>query len=185
MRQNVGLNTQHQEHANIAAFDRLVHRSFCSLSEDRRGTFAAFLGKGGEAAEAFRSFADFIEEGAERGSPEAFGNFEIGLHKQLMGLGRAVIGKHVEGRDENIGPVRRDGQIFYRSTEATSKIIHTLFGPVTFFRPPLAGKPVVLAGRRKPGPVRQVPHGSGSSQCPYAPVSRRRTGPKSSNGWEV
>ena len=98
-------------------------------------TFAAFLGKGGEAAEAFRSFVAFIGEGAERGSPEAFADFEIGLHKQLMGLGRAVIGKHVEGRDENIGPVRRDGRVFYRSTEATSKIIHTLFGPVTFFRP--------------------------------------------------
>ena len=95
-------------------------------------TFAAFLGKGDEAAEAFRSFADFIDEGA--GGPEAFADFEVGLHKRLMGLGRAVIGKHVEGRDENAGPVRRNGRVFYRSTEATSKIIHTLFGPVTFFR---------------------------------------------------
>ena len=56
-------------------------------------------------------------------------------------------------------------------------------GHVLPFAVPLAGKPVVLAGRRKPGPVRQVPHGSGGSQRSYAPVPRRRTGPKSSNGW--
>ena len=43
--------------------------------------------------------------------------------------------KHVEGRDENAGPVCRDGRVFYRSTKATSKTIHTLFGPVKFLRP--------------------------------------------------
>ncbi len=96
-------------------------------------TFAAFLGKGGEAAEAFQSFAAFLGEGAEREGPEAFADFEIGLHERLMGLGRAVIGKHVEDRDENVGPVH--GRVFYRSTEATSKTIHTLFGPVKFLRP--------------------------------------------------
>ena len=59
-------------------------------------TFAAFLGKGGKAAEAFQSFAAFLGEGAERGGPEAFTDFEIGLHKR--GLGRAVIGKHAGTR---------------------------------------------------------------------------------------
>ena len=68
-----------------------------------------------------------------------------------MGLGRAVIGKH--GRDENAGPVRRDGRVFYRSTKATSKTVHTLSGCVLASAVPLAGKPVVLAGRRKPGPA--------------------------------
>ena len=85
-------------------------------------------------AEAFRSFAALVEEGPERRDPEAFAAFEVGLHKRLMGLGRAVLGKCAEDWDENDGPVRRDGRVFYRSTKATSKTIHTLFGPVTFSR---------------------------------------------------
>ena len=50
-----------------------------------------------------------------------------------MRLGCAVLGKCAEDRDKNAGPIRRDGRVFYRSTEPTSKTIHTL--SVTFFRP--------------------------------------------------
>ena len=57
-------------------------------------------------------------------------------------------------KDENDGPVRRDGRVFYRSTEATSKT-HAA-GRVLPFAVPLAWKPVVLAGRRKSGPASQV-----------------------------
>ena len=105
------------------------------------------------AAEAFRSFAALLEEGPGRGDPEAFAAFEVGLHKRLMGLGRAVLGKCAEDWDENDGPVRRDGRVFYRSTEATSKTHTVRSGHVLPFAVPLAGKPVVLAGRRKPGPA--------------------------------
>ena len=148
-------------------------------------TFAAFLGKGGETAEAFRSFAAFIDEGAERGGPEAFADFEVGLHKRLMGFGRAVIGKHVEGRDENVGPVCRDGRVFYRSTEATSKTHVVRSGQVPASAVPVAGKPVVLAGRRRPGSVRQVPHGRRTALLCSCATARRRTEPKSSNSWEA
>ena len=59
-------------------------------------------------------------------------------------------------RCENDGPVRRDGRVFYRSTEATSKTHIVRSGRVLPFAVPLVGKPVVLAGRRKPGPVRHL-----------------------------
>ena len=132
-------------------------------------------------AEAFRSFAALVEEGPERRDPEAFAAFEVGLHKRLMGLGRAVLGKCAEDWDENDGPVRRDGRVFYRSTEATSKT-HTA-GHVLPFAVPLTGKPVVLAGRRKPGPAiisRIRRRAALSHSCATA---HRRTGPKSSKGW--
>ena len=131
------------------------------------------------AAEAFRSFAALLEEGPGRGDPEAFAAFEVGLHKRLMGLGRAVLGKCAEDWDENDGPVRRDGRVFYRSTEATSKT-HAA-GHVLPFAVPLAGKPVVLAGRRKPGPASRA-RTALSRSCA---IARRRTGPKSSKGWEA
>ena len=54
-------------------------------------------------------------------------------------------------KDENDGPVCRDGRVFYRSTKATPKT--HIAGHVLSFVVPLAGKPVVLAGRRKPGPA--------------------------------
>ena len=85
-------------------------------------------------AEAFQSFAAFVGEGPGGGDSEAFAAFETGLQKQLMELGRAVLRKCAEDRDENDGPIHRDGRVFYRSTEPTSKTIHTLFGPVKFFR---------------------------------------------------
>ena len=58
-------------------------------------------------------------------------------------------------KDENAGPVRRDGRVFYRSTKATSKT-HAA-GRVLPFAVPLAWKPVVLAGRRKSGPASTGP----------------------------
>ena len=57
-------------------------------------------------------------------------------------------------KDENDGPVRRDGRVFCRSAKATSKT-HAA-GHVLPFAAPVAGKPVVLASRRKLGPVRQL-----------------------------
>ena len=59
-------------------------------------------------------------------------------------------------KDENDGPVRRDGRVFYRSTKATAKTHVVRSGHVPPFAVPLSGKPVVLAGRRKLGPVRQL-----------------------------
>ena len=35
-----------------------------------------------ETAEALQTFAAFLGEGAERGGPEAFADFEVGLHKR-------------------------------------------------------------------------------------------------------
>ena len=133
--------------------------------------------------EAFRSFAALVEEGPERRDPEAFAAFEVGLHKRLMGLGRAVLGKCAEDWDENDGPVRRDGRVFYRSTEATSKTHAVRSGRVLPFAVPLAWKPVVLAGRRKSGPaiISQVRRRAALSRS--CAIARRRTGPKSSKGW--
>ena len=132
--------------------------------------------------EAFRSFAALVEEGPGRRDSEAFATFEVGLHKRL--LGRAVLGKCAEDWDENDGPVRRDGRVFYRSTEATSKTIHTLFGPVAFSR----------SLYRSPGSSSFSPvdeslglfdtwvqrRAALSRSCA---IARRRTGPKSSKGW--
>ena len=87
-----------------------------------------------------------------------------------MGLGRAVLGKCAEDWDENDGPVRRDGRVFYRSTEATSKTIHTLFGQVTFsrslYRSP--GSPSFSPVDESLG--LQLSHGSGGVQRSHTPV---------------
>ena len=84
-------------------------------------------------------------------------------------------------KDENNGPVRRDGRVFYRSTEATSKT-HAA-GHVLPFVVPLAGKPVVLAGRRKPEPaITSRVRRRAALSCSCA-IAHRRTGPNSSKGW--
>ena len=97
-------------------------------------TFAALLEKGGEATEAFQSLAAFVDEGVERTDrgPQAFADFEIGLQKRLAEFGRGLLCNFIEERDENDGPIRRDGRV--RSTEPTPKTIHTVFGAVRFLR---------------------------------------------------
>ena len=119
-------------HASLAIFERFVHQSFGSLPADGRGTFAALLEKGGEATEAFQSA--FVDEGVERTDrgPQAFADFEIGLQKRLAEFGRGLLCNFIEERDENDGPIRRDGRV--RSTEPTPKTIHTVFGAVRFLR---------------------------------------------------
>ena len=82
-------------------------------------------------AEAVQSFAAFIQE--RREGPEAFADFETGLQKQAFAVCRSVLSDYIEARDEGSGPIRRDGQVFYRNKQ-TSKTIHTLFGPIRFSR---------------------------------------------------
>ena len=125
------------------------------------------------------AFAALVEEGPGRRDPEAFAAFEVGLHKRL--LGRAVLGKCAEGRERRSGPPGRSG--FYRSTEATSKTHIVRSGRVLPFAVPLAGKPVVLAGRRKPGPaiISRIRRRAALSRS--CAIARRGTGPKSSKGW--
>ena len=72
-------------------------------------------------AEAVRSFAAFIQERREDQDPEAFADFEIG--KQAFAVCRAAFGDYA--RDERSGPIRRDGQVFYRNKQ-TSRTIHAL-----------------------------------------------------------
>ena len=79
-------------------------------------------------------------------------------------------------KEENDGPVRRDGWVFYRQSDVKT---HPA-GRVLPFAVPLAGKPVVLAGRRKPGLGRHRRRTALSRSCA---VARRRTGPKSLKGW--
>lgn len=54
-------------------------------------------------AEAFQSFAAYIEKGSSGGGPETLAAFEIGLHKRLMELCRAALDDHAENRDKNGG----------------------------------------------------------------------------------
>ena len=122
-----------------------------------------------ETAEAFRSFAAFIGEEIERRDPETFVDFEVGLQKRR--LGRAV------------SMSRTGTRTLARFTGGSPTSLPKRTLSVTFFRSPLAGKPVVLAGRRKPGPVRQVPHGSGGPQRSYAPVPLHADG--RGHGWEA
>lgn len=63
-----------------------------SLSEIPEGT-----------AEAFRSFAAFVEKGSRGDGPETLAAFEIGLHKHLMELCRAALSDHAEDQDKNGG----------------------------------------------------------------------------------
>ena len=96
-------------------------------------TFASIVEKGSATAKAFGSFAAFVKEGAEREGPEAFADFEVGLEKRVAALCQAVVGKYIEDRDERGGPIRKDDKVFYRAAR-TQKTIHTLFGPVRYFR---------------------------------------------------
>ena len=100
--------------------------------------------------------------GSLKGPPRRFGPSRLSLRKDPDEGRRSPPSGCTSGssagrcpasapKDENDGPVRRDGRVFYRSTEATSKT-HAA-GHVLPFAVPLAGKPVVLAGRRKPGPA--------------------------------
>ncbi len=53
------------------------------------------------------------------------------LGKQVAVLCRTVICN--EDRDERGGPIRKDDKVFYRAAR-TQKTVHTLFGPVRYFR---------------------------------------------------
>ena len=127
-------------------------------------TFAAFLGKGGKAAEAFQSFATFLGEGAERGGPEAFADFEIGLHKR--GLGRAVTGKHAGTRT----PARSAGPVGSSTGPPKRRRKPTLFGPVKFLRPLYRSPGSPSFSPVDEGLGLQVPHGSGGARRSHAPV---------------
>ncbi len=84
-------------------------------------------------AEAFQSAAAFEwVERQDQGS-EAFAGFETELFQHTYAICRAAVGDYIEARDVEEGPVRREGQVFYRAAP-TQKTIHTLFGPVTFSR---------------------------------------------------
>ena len=106
---------------------------FGVLRRDRRGAFAAL-----------------VEEGPGRRDSEAFAT--VGLHKRL--LGRAVLGKCAEGRERRSGPPGRSGFLPVHRSDIENHS-HTA-GRVLPFAVPLAGKLVVFAGRRKPGPVRHL-----------------------------
>ena len=106
-----------------------------SVAAEAVRTFASIVEKNAATAKAFGSFAAFVKEGAEREdqSPEAFADFEVGLEKRVAVLCCTVVGGYIEDRDERSGPIRKDGKVFYRAAR-TQKTIHTLFGPVRFFR---------------------------------------------------
>ena len=96
-------------------------------------SFASIVEKGASTAKAFGEFAAFLKEGSEREGPEAFADFELGLEKRVAALCRTVICKYIEDRDERGGPIRKDDKVFYRAAR-TQKTVHTLFGPVRYFR---------------------------------------------------
>ena len=53
------------------------------------------------------------------------------MGKRVAALCRTVICN--EDRDERGGPIRKDDKVFYRAAR-TQKTVHTLFGPVRYFR---------------------------------------------------
>ena len=96
-------------------------------------SFASIVEKGAATAKAFGEFAAFLKAGSEGEGPEAFADFELGLGKQVAALCRTVICKYIEDRDERGGPIHKDDKVFYRAAR-TQKTVHTLFGPVRYFR---------------------------------------------------
>ncbi len=131
MRQNVGLTPQHQEHSHVsfAIFERFV--PFQPLPGGRRGgaSFRVHRRERGRDRQGVRGA--FLKERSEGEGPEAFADFELGLSKQIAALCRTVICN--EDRDERGGQIRKDDKVFYRAAR-TQKTVHTLFGPVRYFR---------------------------------------------------
>ena len=106
-----------------------------SASQPSTGLSIDFSDLPATTAEALRSAAAFIHKEIERqdqGS-EAFADFETELMEHAFTICRAAVGDYIEARDDEEGPVRREGQVFYRAAP-TRKTINTLFGPVTFYR---------------------------------------------------
>ena len=106
-----------------------------SASQPSTGLSIDFSDLPATAAEALRSAAAFIRKEIERqdqGS-EAFADFETGLLEHAFAFCRAAVGDYIEARDDEEGPIDREGQVFYRAAP-TRKTINTVFGPVTFYR---------------------------------------------------
>ncbi len=135
MRQNVGLTPQHQEHSHVslAVFERFVHRSFQALPGGGRGGAVFRVHRRERSRDRQGIRGAFLKAGSEGEGPEAFADFELGLGKQVAALCRTVICKYIEDRDERGGPIHKDDKVFYRAAR-TQKTVHTLFGPVRYFR---------------------------------------------------
>ena len=176
---NVGLNPQHQEHSHvsIAAFDRFV--PFGSPSGDRRGAadvrdFPRERGRGSRSVPVVRGLPKEPNERAPRRSP---------ISRSSCISGGSVVRRSTPGRERRPGSPRRPGLLPVHKSNLENRSHLVRSGQVPASAVPLAGKPVVLAGRRKLGPA--VPHGSSGAQRCFCAIARRQTEPKSLSGWEA
>ena len=121
------------------------------------------------------AFAALVEEGPGRRDPEAFA--AVGLHKRL--LGRAMLGKCVEGRERRSGPPGRSGFLPVHQSDVEN--------PRCWSRSPVRCTARLEARRSRRSTkvwacstiISQVRRRAALSRS----CARRRTGPKSSKGW--